>query len=300
MKELSREDLLKRELVVRATLPAMQGDAASRLAEALMPLEVPAGAWLFRAGEPPDQLFFVVDGELVLELPGHPPWTFGPRSVVGIIDLMLERPHRRGCRATRPTQLLAAPSSAWFDLIDDDMARSAIRDFGRQVHAQFEEFRAEVPPAPLLQVEPLPHPLPLYEKMLVLRETPLFRQAGTQALASLAQIAEELEFEAGAPIFEPNEVSSTLYVVVEGLVELVHEVGGSDRCGPLTVLGAVAALAGELCRYSAVAAERTVLLRIRDDDYYDQAEEHPELTRAALAYLGAERERLLELAGIPA
>jgi hypothetical protein len=60
------------------------------------------------------------------------------------------------------------------------------------------------------------------------------------------------------------------------------------------LIGGPPALARELAPYRARCLVPSVLLRISAEDYYDQAETHPELIRAALAYLLSEREALLE------
>jgi len=62
------EDLrLERELFVRALMPSMRGDGAARLATLLTPREVPADTILYREGEPPDEFFFLVEGQVVME-----------------------------------------------------------------------------------------------------------------------------------------------------------------------------------------------------------------------------------------
>jgi hypothetical protein len=44
-----------------------------------------------------------------------------------------------------------------------------------------------------------------------------------------------------------------------------------------------------------VAETSAILLRIREEDYYDQSDEHPELTRAATAYLAIEFEKMMDV-----
>jgi CRP-like cAMP-binding protein len=287
---------LERELFVRSFMPDLRGIAAVRMASMLEPRELPAGTWLFRAGEAPDQFFFVLEGRVAMELAGHRPWIFGARSLVGMLDMNLGRPRRRDCRTLAPTRVLVGPSKSWLDLFEDDplLAENAIQALSRQLHELWRQFNHLLPAHSPLNVRPLPRPLPLTEKVLVLRDTPLFQLAGTQAIASLAQVAEELELAPGAQLFAADEAHRMLHVVAEGQIELFDR---SSWCfGPQTLVGAAAALSGELGAYSARALERSLVLRIRAGDYYDQAEEHPQLTRAALAYLAIERERLMEIA----
>lgn len=295
--EAARDLQLERELFVRALMPSMRGGGAARLAAMLEPLELPAEAYLFHTGEPPEQFFFVVDGHVSMEVEGEAPWTFGPRSLVGMTDMTMGRPHRRSARTTRPTRLLVGRSKQWMDLLDDDplMAESAINSFSVMMHEIWKAHGRLLPDQPIAFTERLSLPLPLYQKTLILRDTPLFARAGTQAIASLAQVAAELSVAQGSYVFQEGEARPTLYVVVSGVIELRFAGQREVRVGPFGVLSAAAALSGQLGQYSARASTPAVLLEIQNEDYYDQSEEHPELTRAAMAYLASERERLLDL-----
>jgi CRP-like cAMP-binding protein len=297
MTSRAAEQQLERELFVRSLLPDMRGRLAMRLAGILEPREVPEGTWLFRAGEPSDQFFLIVEGRVSMEVPGHPPWIFGPRSLVGMLDINLGRPHRRDCRTLEPSRVLVGASKLWLDMFEDDplFAEGAIRSLSLQLHGLWKQHASSEHDQRSSATPPWPGPLPLYEKVLVLRDAQLFEHAGVQAVASLAQVADELELEAGALLFGVGEVQRTQYVVARGLIELRRGQEFVARCGPLTLVGAAAALSDQLGAYSATALSASLVLRIRAEDYYDQAEEHPELTRAALAYLAIERERMMDV-----
>ena len=295
---MTDHDHLARELFVRSTLLGLGGEAAARLAAALIPLPARAGDVLFEPGQRPERLFMVIEGELALELPGAEPWLFGPRSIVGIIDVMVDRPHVRRCVVRSDARLLVARANVWLDLIEDDgvLTRGAVKSTARSLHELWLELAAKLPVPLLAYVNLPPAPLPLYEKILILRDATLLRNAGMQGTASLALVAEELRVESGQVLFEQGGEKDTLYVVGAGTVELVHEARGVvSSYGPGSLLGGAAALAGELGAYSAHAIEPSTLLRIRDEDFFDQAEEHPDLGRAALSYLMLEREPLLLL-----
>jgi CRP-like cAMP-binding protein len=292
-------DYLNRELFLRAALPEVGGDAAARIAELLEPREVRAGTVLFEASEPSTRFYFVSSGEIVMEQPGQSDWRFGPRSIVGIIDATLARPHTRRARASQDSSLLVARSSAWFDLLEDDpeFASGATVSLARQIHAQWLGLGPKIQEPRGQELSPPPAaPLELYEKLLALRDSQLLRMAGLQATASLAEVAEELRFEAGETVFGADDGAGTLHLLVHGTVELtrqnpmltVVQHGGS-------LLGGPAALARALNEYTARALTPSVVLRISDEDYYDQGETHPELIRAALAYLVSAREALMSL-----
>jgi CRP-like cAMP-binding protein len=278
-------------------MPTMNGDGAARIAAVLDAREVPEGTWLFHRGEPSDEFFFVVEGQVVMEAEGLPDWTFGDRSLIGVVDMTAQRPHRRSCRTTRPTQLLVGRSAAWLDIMDDDplMGEGAIYFFALRAHTLWLELGHQLPPEPICPEAGLPPPLAIHERALALRDTPLLAQASTQAIASLAQVAEELTFPAGAPIFAYGQAERALYAVAGGVVELRAANERLVRVGPQRFLAPAAALSGHLGEFSARAETSVILLRIRAEDYYDQSDEHPELTRAAMGYLAIEAEKLMDL-----
>jgi CRP-like cAMP-binding protein len=288
---------LERELFVRAFMPDLHGAGAARLASTLEARDVPGDTFLFRQGDPPDEYFFIIEGHVVLEAEDLPSWAFGDRSLVGMVDMTAWRPHRRDCRTTRPTRLLVGRSAEWRDLLDDDpfMGEGAIHSFTLRLHELWSERGHLLPADPIGPAASLSSPLAMYEKALVLRDTHLLARAHTQAIASLAQVAEELSFEAGDVLFTTGNAERALYVVASGVVTLRSSSDRVTRVGPSRFLAPAAALSGQLGAFSASAESDVIVLRIREEDYYDQAEEHPELTRSVMAYAATEMERLMDL-----
>jgi CRP-like cAMP-binding protein len=288
---------LERELFVRALMPTMSGEGAARIAAVLEARDVPEGTWLFHQGDPPDEFFFIVEGTVVMEAEGLPDWAFGDRSLVGMVDMTAWRPHRRSCRTTRPTRLLVGRAAAWLDMMDDDpvMGESAIYFFALRVHTLWTEVGHRLKPERIQPDGGLASPLAIHEKALVLRDTALLTQARTQAIASLAQVAEELTYARGAQIFARGQAERALYAVASGVVILRAANDRALHVGPQRFLAPAAALSGHLGDFSAHAETPVIVLRIRQEDYYDQSDEHPELTRAAMAYLAIEVEELMNL-----
>jgi CRP-like cAMP-binding protein len=287
---------LARELFLRAALPGLAGDSATRLAEVLRPVEAATDEVILRQGEPPEYFYFVVDGEIVMEAEGLKPWIFGPRSIVGVIDAIMGRKRPRAGRATRPSQLLMARSSDWFELLEDDprLSRGSSLGLARQIHEQW--LRVGAPP-PQGTLQPPAGPLPVYEKLLVLRDSALLSSAGLQATASLAVIATEIRLGTGETLFQLGAEVDTLHIVAYGAIELTrHDTSFRVIHGSGDLVGGPAALARALAQYEARALMPSLVLKISDDDYYDQAEAHPDLIRAALAYLVRTRERFLDRA----
>lgn len=294
---------LEREIYLRSMFPAMPAAAHARFIELLEDVEIGEGDTLFAPGEAADLFYFMVSGSVVMEREGFVPWSFGPLSVVGVIDAVLERPRVRGCRALAPCRLMALRAADWFDMLEDNaqIARSAIRNFATQLHRTFGEgapppraARASDPPPPDFDVN-----ASTYDRILALRRAPLLGRAGMQAVASLATIAEPKHLIEGALLFDADSADGMLAIVARGLVELRDETGVRVIHGPGDLVGGAAALCGALGGYSARALTDSVLLRFHEQDFYDQAEEHARLTRGTLAYLVAELDRQLSVAESP-
>jgi CRP-like cAMP-binding protein len=278
-------------------MPTMHGEGAARLAGVLVAREVPPDTWLFRQGEASDEFFFLVEGQAVMDAEGLPDWTFGDRSLLGMVDMTAQRPHRRNCRTTRQSRLLVGRSAAWLDIMSDDpmMGEGALFFFAQRVHTLWVEVGHLLAPEPILPAAGLASPLAIHERALALRDTPLLARASTQAIASLAQVAEELTFPAGASLFARGQAERALYAVASGVVALRASNERLVRVGPQRFLAAASALSGHLGDFSAKAESSIILLRIREEDYYDQSDEHPELTRAAMGHMATEIEKMLDL-----
>jgi CRP-like cAMP-binding protein len=288
---------LKREILLRSMFPSMPQAAHVRFIELLEDLETPAGQLVFDLGDAPDRFMFLVEGRVVMQRPGYQPWEFVPLAVVGVIDAILGRPRTRNCRTLEPSKFLSIRRTDWFDMLEDNgqIARAAIRNFATQLHGRWRALaprvRRQSEPPPGIS----PSTLDTYDKILALRRAPFLGSAGMQAVASLASVAEPLFLSRGQALFEPGSHVEHLYIVVRGHVLISSGEDFRLNHGPGDLIGGAAALCRALADYGARAATDAVVLRIAEQDFYDQAEEHPRLTRGTLAYLVGELEPLLQL-----
>ena len=116
-----------------------------------------------------------------------------------------------------------------------------------------------------------------------------------QALVSLASVAEEVILRDSEYLFGLGETHEHLHVVASGVVELVQGDDFRYRHGAGELIGGPAALSRSLPDYAARSIGTSAVLRISEQDFYDRAEEHPRLTRGALAFLVSELESVLAL-----
>jgi CRP-like cAMP-binding protein len=292
---LTDNERLRRELLLRSMFPMLSREVLARFAEILEPFSAQADTVLFPAGSAADYVFFVTRGRLALQAPGETDWTFGPRSVVGVIDAMIGRPRARACLVLEDAELLRLPVSEWLDLLEDDStsARGTVRNFALTLHTRWQTWAKAVEHATAAPTQPPLQELSTLDKILALRRAPFLKPAGMQAIASLAGVCAEERFEAGEPLFALGNDSTELRVIVAGHVELSSANDFRLVQGEGELVGGPAALCGTLSSYAARALTPCVLLRIHEQDYYDQVEEHVRLTRGTLAYLVTELELLL-------
>ena len=286
---------LEREIMLRATFPMMPAAAHARFVEVLEQIEAETGQVLFSPGDAADRVFFLTQGRVVMEAADERPWFFEPVAVIGVIDATLERPRKRSCRVLEPSKLLVMRTSEWFDLLEDNaqIARGAIRNFATGLHERWRKLAAKVPRKSDPPTGTVPPTLEYYDKLLALRQAVFVNRAGMQALVSLATVAESVSLRAGGSLFGLGEAEDALYVVASGIVELSQ--GDDFRVQHATgeLVGGPAALCRALSSYGARALTSAAVLRISEQDFYDCAEEHPRLTRGALAYLVSELESVL-------
>ena len=205
-----------------SALPSAEtASAASTLARGMTEVRLRAGEVLYRQGGLPSDLFFIVEGEVRLEAPGLPQWTMAERSLIGALDVQLDRPRSRTVTATRDTRLLRVPAGDWLDLLEDsaEMARTGIENLARGLH------RARLELDALGLPESVPQPtreraaaFGLVDRIVVLRGVPLLATADWQSLTSLAQLAGRADLEPGETIGAGGMPSDALFVVVVGSV----------------------------------------------------------------------------------
>jgi CRP-like cAMP-binding protein len=292
---------LKREILLRSMFPSMPVAAHLRFIELLQDVEAKPGELIFDVGDAPDYFLFLTEGRVAMERPGDPPWEFAPVAVVGVIDAVLERQRTRNCRAVEESRFLSLRTTDWFDMLEDNgqIARSAIRNFSTQLHGRWRQLaprleRYSEPPPPVSSA-----PLETYDKILALRRAGFLASAGMQAIVSLATVAEPLVLADGESLFELGAKDESLYILVRGTVELTAPGGFRFQHRRGDVIGGAAAFCRALPGYAARALSSATVLRISEQDFYDQAEEHPRLTRGTLKYLVSELEPLLEIDSSP-
>jgi len=274
--------------------------ATPRLARNMEDIHLPAGAIVYRQGDPTDSHYFVVTGEVELVAEGVPPWRLGERSLIGTMDLTMDRPRSRTVTTTRETHLLRMPAADWLEMMEDNFelslrALEGISAFVFDTRVALNDYKtgmqrapAYEPPSTLEDGE-----LALFDRVARLRNVPLFSRGEVQSLMNLAANAEELRWDRDHIVTPRGEPDDFIYVVISGNVHVTHgdHVGEEDFGAGQLVLGsrAMSSLPHDVELRTTMP---TWALRICREDYLDTMEEHFALSRSAMKTLVAEREVL--------
>lgn len=124
-----------------------------------------------------------------------------------------------------------------------------------------------------------------FEKVLVLKNIPLFAELPEMVLADLVSVCEEKTIKPGEPLLNPHKENAFLYLILTGGVQLktnekvVAEIGARQMLGETTVMSPA------VLPYEAVASEKTTFLRINGEQLYRMMALHPALAKAFVGEL---------------
>lgn len=123
------------------------------------------------------------------------------------------------------------------------------------------------------------------EKVIILKGVSIFSETPDEVLAEVASLLEEVEVEAGQPVFEKGDMGTAMYVVVEGHVR-VHDGDRTLReLGSREIFGEMAALDPEPRSASVSATRPTHLFRLDQDALYELMADRIEVVRGVIRVL---------------
>jgi CRP/FNR family transcriptional regulator, cyclic AMP receptor protein len=143
------------------------------------------------------------------------------------------------------------------------------------------------------------------EKMMLIRQVPIFAELDADDLEELASIVEERIINANQTLFREGDTGDAVYLIVKGKVRVY--VGGGERpektlneLGPGSCIGEMAVLDHEPRSASVQALERTRTLRVPGEGFKRVMSERPEMSEAVVAELVRRMRRLnAQVAGQP-
>lgn len=236
------------------------------LAENLTEVRFAPGAVIAPAHVRPSALHFVVEGELA-----NASRTWGPRSVVGALEILAKRPIVEEVVAMRETRTLQLAEADVAEILEENFGvlRAALRGLAHgmpRTHAQ--------PVAP----PPLADPLGFVDRLILLRAQPTYSGARLDALSALAHASSEVRFAPGTQIVREGERAMSSFVIIEGSLT-----GPDGELGPGDTIGALETLAD--LPHPATLESRTPVRALESSAsaIFDVLEDHSDLGIAMLA-----------------
>ena len=134
-----------------------------------------------------------------------------------------------------------------------------------------------------------PTALPVIERVLVLRQVPLFADLVPTDLERVARVAEECGYTDGETIAAEGELGEELHIVIEGAIRVIQDLGGSERELARRTTGDVV---GEMSiitrapRIASLVADGVVrTIRIGHREFESMLRERPDVALAVMRVL---------------
>lgn len=133
--------------------------------------------------------------------------------------------------------------------------------------------------------------LTLIEKMMLIRQVPIFSELAADDLEELALIVEERRIEPGKDVFREGDPGDAVYLIVKGSVRVFTGGDGTrperllSELGPGACIGEMAVLDMAARSATVRALERTRTLRVPGEGFKRVMSERPEMSQAIVTEL---------------
>jgi len=107
------------------------------------------------------------------------------------------------------------------------------------------------------------------EKTIILKSVDLFKSIPAENLSRVAQITDEVTFDANSPIFAEGDYGDSLFIVVDGNVRIHKGAQELAMLGKGTCLGEMALLDDEPRSADATVTEDSTLFKIEQEGFYE-------------------------------
>jgi HEAT repeat protein len=123
------------------------------------------------------------------------------------------------------------------------------------------------------------------ERVVVLKSLSIFAQTPDEALAELADLLHEMVVQPGDVIVREGEPGDSLYVIVDGKVEVVDDNRVLNQLGARAVFGELSMLDSSPRTATIRALEETSLLRLDQTSFYEIMSEYVEVAMGTIQLL---------------
>lgn len=291
---------VERELFLRAiAISKPPPEVARAIAQVLRDLHAKRGTILFERGSTPKTAHFVVSGEVTYQgVDDEEDMTFGPGSLIGILDLNIGRPRARTAVISQDAHLLELPYDQWLEVLEDfpDYTSAARRTVAHGLH------EVMLTLAPDGGVSSLPGPCApskdceIVSRMVMLRRTRAFETASMQAVADIADRGEILRPEPGELLVRPGG-KVRLFMAMRGKVHVERRVTPILRAtfGPGQLVMHGAAFSNALADYAVVCGPNAAVFAVDQADIDDVSDDHFDVVKSVLRGMSTDRDQLMSV-----
>jgi AAA family ATP:ADP antiporter len=261
-------------------------DELFRIAAASRQIRHEEGREIYREGEQPDEVHFVLDGHIQFDAEGYGAANVkaAAPTVVGFENLLEGRPLRHTVRAVERTICLTVRGDELLTMLSDNVVL-AQGLFRMLLDAQTADgWRAVYTPPVRDLVAPRTLPLQPLDKVLLLRQNPLLTHATVEQLLDLATITREMVLTPGDVLFNESDAPA-MYSLLSGEVQLSGNEHQPLIAGAGTTIGISETLAGTPLGVRAVVAREGAALRLDHEELFDVLADHVDLLQGVFSGL---------------
>lgn len=124
-----------------------------------------------------------------------------------------------------------------------------------------------------------------YEKVLLLKNVPLFDKASELALSDLISVGKEKILKEGEVLLEPTQENTHLFLILSGQLKVEKSGAETVELEPRQMVGETTVFNPSPLGVKVVAQKKTTLLKWDSDQLYTIMSLHPSLARAFLGTL---------------
>jgi CRP-like cAMP-binding protein len=212
----------------------------SIVAENVVEQAFEAGAEVVAAGAAP-ALHLVIEGKLVGQTSRH---TWSQHEVLNATEAMARRRTRETVVAEVPTRTLRLSANDFAEILEDNFG--FLSNLRRALARRLLAVTVAPPLTPSVEVVEAPHEtLGMVDRLIVLRALMPFAKGRIEALAALAQAAEEIRIPAQTQIGTAGDLATSMLILLEGSASCARSgaspliVGAGHAIGALEMLGEV-------------------------------------------------------------
>jgi CRP/FNR family cyclic AMP-dependent transcriptional regulator len=123
------------------------------------------------------------------------------------------------------------------------------------------------------------------ERVLILKSLSMFADAPDEALVELAGLLQEVDVQAGEVVVQEGETGESLFIIVDGRVEVVDDNRVLNQLGARAVFGELSLLDSSPRSATIRALEETTLLRLDQAPFYEIMSDYVEVAMGTIHML---------------